>query len=703
MAKKTPVFEDKTSKKAKIVQNNADIPDNTDAPVIIAGLSSEDRTKIITQATNEIIFARRYKQGKIRNWQKNEQMYYGKKVSTIESRANVDLSRMQEHVHTILSKIDDPLVFNFKKKKDSQLKRAQRLNAIRSWDAQRDNWDIKDIVGKKQCIIYGRAAYVYYADSFNGYMPHFENIDIYDLLVDPSGGGIDVELMMYWGRYGVVKTRTDLETMLAAETDPLVRADIQALLDGSGNATDVTQEETNKNVRMYGNNVIGQKQVQTDEKYKFWQWFTTFKGKRYVLTINSLAGRATEIKLLTDKFESNLWPLLTYAAFMDLTEFWTPSYCDYVREMFMTQDTSINQMLDNAEAINKPQKVVNVSAIENLAELKYRRDGLIKTRGNFDASKAVQIIETPSINTPIEVFNTIEAILEKASGVTESDKGQEDTRGKVAIYQGNQEAVQGRYGLFNKSYSFMYNRFALLYQWGVKENLIVKTAIEIYGPDGVDTQVIQRNDIFKKDETFLVKVESSNAARNAQVDKQNMKIDFLDGWMEDQVQNPGIKVMNEQKAFEIGAKIAGFHEDEIKELLDIADYEDEELMSQAAEDIEDILAGKKLKPNQAANNAYKQKIVDYMRAYQRNLTPPQYRALALYVISLTETIAKNMQSDLTNFKTNMMRTQSNAIANAPVVPQSLPAAGGAPGGGGGAPIGPLNGGGSGGLQNIPVQ
>jgi len=62
-----------------------------------------ERQEIIAQALREIQFARNYKQGKTRNWQINEDLYYGKKLPTQEtSRANVDLARMQEFVHTLL-------------------------------------------------------------------------------------------------------------------------------------------------------------------------------------------------------------------------------------------------------------------------------------------------------------------------------------------------------------------------------------------------------------------------------------------------------------------------------------------------------------------------------------------------------------------------------------------------------------------------
>ena len=113
--------------------------------------------KIANQALNEIALARVPKQGKISGWHINEELYYSKKKKAEESQSNVALGRTQEFVHTLLSKIDNPLVFEFTKRKNSQLKRVQNLNALRQSDQDTGFWDLKDIVGKKQAIIYGRS------------------------------------------------------------------------------------------------------------------------------------------------------------------------------------------------------------------------------------------------------------------------------------------------------------------------------------------------------------------------------------------------------------------------------------------------------------------------------------------------------------------------------------------------------------------
>ena len=595
-------------------------------------INFETRQKIIAQALQELDFARTYKQDKTKNWRTNEDLYYSRKVNTEMARANVDLGQMSSFVHTLLSKIDNPLVFKFVKRKEAQLKRVKLLNALRTIDQDKNDWDIKDITGKKQALIYGRAIYSYTADSINGYKANLDNVDVYDYLIDPSAGGIDIEKAFYMGRYGVVKTKTDLKK--GVKDGIYLRTETSRLIEGSGNITEMNQEDVNKQNRTWDTNVwTQQKENANQDKYKFWEWYTTFEGVRYYLLLQESGGTAIRVEPLKDLFESEMFPFWTWAAFPDLTEFWTPSYCDYVREIFMAQAISINQMLDNAEQVNKPQKLVNVMAVPNLAELKYRRDGYIKVNKDIDLNKAVQQLTVPSINTPIEVYNILDGIQEKTSGVTAGAKGVSD-EDKVGIYEGNQANAADRFGFLNKSYSFGYKRFAKLYELGVREHLIKKVAVDILGPDGVEIVEVSRRDIFRKDDEFGTIVESSNAETALSETEKRTKIAFLNA----QAMNP---IQNQQKAYELQASIAGFEEDTIKQLLDTSDYGSAELMSEAERDIEALLDGEKIAPNQSATTAYKQRFVDYMKDNMEYITPDQFELLANYVLSLDQIIMQN--------------------------------------------------------------
>lgn len=603
-------------------------------------MNYETRQKIIAQALKEIEFARNFKQGKVTNWKMNEALYYGRKIPQDTSRANVDLGQMASFVHTILSKIDNPLIFKFTKRKNSQLNRVKLLNALRVSDQEKDNWDIKDIVGKKQAVIYGRAIYSYYADSENGeYCSHLENVDVYDFLVDPSAGGIDLENAEYLGRYGVVKTKSQLKK--GVKDKIYLKTETERLIEGNSNATETPQEEVNKQARTYDQNVwLKQKQIAGSDKFKFWQWYTTYEGERYYLLLQEDGATAVRVEKLKDIFTSNMWPFWAWAAFPDLTEFWTQSFCDYVREIFMAQAVSINQMLDNAEMVNKPQKVVNIGAIENLAELKYRRDGYIKVKKDFDANKAIQTLQIPSINTPLQVFSALDNIQEKASGVTAGAQGaaENNSGAKATIYEGNQANAADRFGFLNKSYSFGYKRMAKLYEWGIKEHLLKKVAVEILGPEGVEIKMISKRDIYRKNEEFGCLIESSNAELALSEEEKAMKMTFLANNAQNPIQNP-------QKAYEIQASIAGFDDDTIRQLQDSGDFGSAKIVSEAERDIERILDGEIISINPGANTAYKQKFVDYMKDHQEDINKEQFEKLVLYIESLDDVIMRNMISD----------------------------------------------------------
>lgn len=630
----------------------------------MAQISYETRQKITDQALQELQFARLYKQGKVKNWKINEDLYYSRKPVSLESRANVDLGQMSSFVHTLLSKIDNPLIFKFTKRKTSQEKRVKFLNALRAADQDKDNWDIKDIAGKKQALIYGRAIYSYTAESMDGYKACLDNVDVYDYLIDPSAGGIDIERAFYMGRYGVVKTKQELKK--GVKDGIYLRTETNNLIEGSSNATEMPQEQVNKQNRTYDTDVYTQqKEISGSDKFKFWEWYTTYEGERYYLLLEESGAVAVRIEPLKALFESNLFPFWTWAAFPDLTEFWTPSYCDYVREIFMAQAVSINQMLDNAEQINKPQKVVDVGAIANLAELKYRRDGYIKVKSGVDVNKALQTVAVASINTPIEVFGILESIQEKSSGVTAGAKGLSD-EDKVGIYEGNQANAADRFGFLNKSYSFGYKRFAKLYEWGVKEHLIKKEAVDILGPDGVEVVEVSRRDIFRKNDEFGCMVESSNAETALSEAEKRTKIAFLNSQQSNPMQNP-------QKAYEIQASIAGFEEDTIRQLMDTSDFGTASVMSEADRDIEAILDGEKIPPNEAANTAYKQRFVTYMQDHKEDITFDQFMMLADYVLLLDPIITRNMVADANNF---LFKQQMAQLKQQPQ-PGAIPGATGA--------------------------
>jgi hypothetical protein len=233
------------------------------------------------------------------------------------------------------------------------------------------------------------------------------------------------------------------------------------------------------------------------------------------------------------------------------------------------------------------------------------------------------------------VFDQLEQIKQRANGITDGALGVADTDGRATIYEGNQANMADRFGLFNKSYSFGYKRFGVLYMHGVDEHLTKKVAVDIIGPEGIEQERIGRTDIFRKGDDFGVIVEASNAELALSDQKKRTLSAFYASLL-----GRG-DMANQKVVIEELARVAGADPDRIRQLLDVDKYGNAEIMSEAERDIEDLIDGKVVKPNRKANTAYKQRFVDYMQDHEDDLDNETFTRMVLYVQSLDEIIMEN--------------------------------------------------------------
>lgn len=614
--------------------------------------------------------SREHKRKRIRHWQKNEDMYYMKKVISDETRSNVDAGLMQGYVHTFLSKIDNKLTFKFKYRKEADLKSVEKVNALKEQDANDDDWDLKDLAGKKQVTLYGRAIFMYYADAINGiYKPHLEPVDVYDFLIDPRVGGIDIENARYMGCFNVVLDEEDIRIGMK---EGIYRSSVakRLLRDGGGSTSPVGMEEdTNKRNRETYEGGTAKHDQETadpdDQVYYFWQWFTTYKGVRYYLLITDdgevlRAEKLTDMVLESKKFPRGAWPIWTYAAYPDLTEFWTPSPADVVRDIFEAQGLSVNQMIDLAELIVDPMKVINTDKVKNKAALKTAPGGVIEVTPGETArvEDIIQFVKFAEITTPKVVYDVLGAIAEAQSGVTSGMRGlsEED---KVAIYEGNQAEAADRLSLVNKSYSKGYKRMAYLWLYGVQKYLKKPVAIDMIGPNGVQMSEVTRKDIRGYAE-FVPIVESTDSDVRKDAMEKRTKFSFLTSLRND-------PKYNQSKITELMGTIVGFTEEDIKELLDPDKYGNAQLMSEAARDIEEILKGNLPTPNLNANMAYMQKIIDWVKDNTEYMlkNPEKIALFDQYIMSIDPIVTQNTARSLNN---NVSEQMINGAMGATVTP-----------------------------------
>ena len=599
-------------------------------------IKKETRDAITAQSFNEITFARNSKREKMTNWWKNEDLYYSNNdlVDVNTDRTNVNLNEAQGFVNTFLAKINNPFNFKYIKGEEADLKPAKIANALKDQDLKKGRWNFKAMLARVQMIIYGRYVFEYHADSVGGYTSHLTPVDIYQFLIDPSVGGLNIEAAFYMGRGGIIKSKKDIQA--GVKSGKYLRTESKELISGTGNISDETEEDVNASNRWH-TLVQRQKVLQRNDQWKFWEWYTTYEGERYYVLLTEDGGKAIRIEKLKDMFKNNKYPFFSAAAYPDMTEFWTPSPLDGVREVIMARAISINQMLDNGEAINRPMKAFQIGAIKNPSLLKYRRDGLMPVKDGVDIDKAVKFFPTVPLQSSIVVFEKLGEIEDINSGVTAGAKGQA-TEKQVGIYEGNQANVVDRFSLISDSEADAQQRFAELYLDGLDEHLTTKVAIEMIGVDGVEFAEVNKKDL-KRNREFNIMVITAGQEETKQSTEKRNKLTFLSSKGNDQSGVYNAKILAEMEA-----TIAGFNVDEIKYMLDPQNEGNAELMSECAADMQEMLNGKVILVNDLANTAYMQKIKDYMRDESEYMVKhPRIAAIFMdYMVRLGPVVIRNM-------------------------------------------------------------
>jgi hypothetical protein len=200
------------------------------------------RQEIKDQALDEINFCRDAKEGVLVDWNKNENMYYNKKTEVPEGKINVNLNEMQSFVSTYHSKINTPYNFSYVKGENADYEKALIVNALKEKDRKAGQWDAKVMFARIQMILYGRYIFEYHADSIdNKYCSHLTPVDVYQFLIDPTCGGLDIENAYFLGRGGILKTKKQL--LDGVKQGRYFRTEVNELISGSGNTEDETRED----------------------------------------------------------------------------------------------------------------------------------------------------------------------------------------------------------------------------------------------------------------------------------------------------------------------------------------------------------------------------------------------------------------------------------------------------------------------------
>lgn len=596
------------------------------------------KEKLKNQFVRHLSVSRRHKKPRIESWKKVDDMIANKKIEFADTTVHIPLGKAKGFLNLWLSKIDNPLTFKYGMGEISDMRKAKIMNAIKEKDQTIGRWNWKDLMGKTQAGNYGRAIYFYTARSPKGvYESEMSMIDVLRFHIDPRAGGEDKEKARWLGWGGVELTREELEAGI--KEGEYYKKETEDVLAQGGNTGKRTEEDLYEDYRYSSINNTGKNETEFDEDvFRFHRWFETINKQRYLI-LTTDDGSVIQAKEIEEEWASGLWPIWTWAPNTSPTEFWTLGEIEYQMYVFLAQEASISQLVENSDKINKPQRAVNTDRIKNLSQVKYRRDSYIEVEGDTDVKEAIMDMTVPPLESPIIVYDKLETVQASATGMTAGTKGMAE-EDKVAIYEGNMQQVGDIFGLLNKSYAEGYYALAQLHKHGVMEHLTKSMAVKIAGKDGLQIEKVTKRDVKTKVD-YDIMIESSNAeAQSNNVDKKN-KMTFLGGYKGDPIVNPKV-------AFEVGAGIAGFDEDDTKRLLDTSDYATSEIIADANDIFQKLLDGKQVDPYEGATTVFLQELTKLYWSNRSDIDTQKSIMIENYIEAHLPIVEANMSRDLLN-------------------------------------------------------
>jgi hypothetical protein len=579
--------------------------------------------QIVNQCRAEYKAGLDFRHAREQDWKLAEDQYFNRQAKSLKQRYNVPVPIVPGFVETLLSKVDDPPAIKAKQGDEADYKAVQKVNAFIRIESKAEDydWDMLDLDAKKEAILYGRAIAKVYSQSKPEYKSNLEDVDVYDFIADPKGGG-NLEKHLFAQQDNLFKNKQDLK--LGVESMGYDARAVEKIINATSGdkLVDNDNQYRSKQSRLMALGLDGITFNYAGQPlYKFIEAGTTFNGHRYYVLFNNETGVAVKCVPLKEVFKSNLWPWVSWATHRDLFNFWSKAPVDDIVPLAEMIRVLVNQELDNRQKRNWGQRAYDPDVYPNPSDLNFRPDGLVATKSGASRlqpiGNGVYMFETPELNGSIDLVNWIDGIIGEKTGVNADAQGSSQ-ESRVGVYYGNLQQIADRLGLYNKSYKKFWAAIGRRYIWGLFEHLRAPIAVEIIGEKGAEWDEIKRTEINPK---WNILVEGGNAEMAEDEAKKQRLVEVMGTLQPDE-----LMILSPRWRAETKLRSIGLEEDEIRMAFDIDSDGNREILAEASQMIQDCLAGKDYKLNTGANTAFVQKILDFATDAD-DLKPGEYEKL----------------------------------------------------------------------------
>lgn len=604
--------------------------------------------------------------------QKNEDMYNGYNPPALKGRSNINFDSvvMGGFVDSLLSSIDEAVVVKFGRNREQDKRAADKMQAV--WDResspQKAAWDDKVLDSKKLASLSGRGFFKLFCTSVPKFATDLTTPDHYDMVTEPQGGA-DLDNHLFKFQMNIFRTKEDL--LQGVHDGYYDKVQVAKLIQKYANP-DLFKINTdtfkNKNARYkaFGIDIEMQSYV-GQNLYRLVEGVVNYKGKWWY----SVFSYETKTWIRREPLENVFsWakeypgrgPWTSWATHRDPFIFWSKAPADDIRPVAYTMKKSVNLMIDNLEKRNWDMKAYNPKVFTDPSALLYKQDGIARANlpAGGDIRTSIMQFQTPdTVGVTINVIEWLNSFIASKTGITPEASGQAKTD-KVGITFSNIQQTAKRMKLTNKMFKKSLSDLAVMFDYGVWDNLRGDYAVKILGPNGVEwEEVVTRQDT-DRDFSIHVKAGDEDEARDI------LSAQKKEASMQNIIKDPDIRRnFNPKWLSRAIMDMGGWSEEEQRVAMDVNNDANSDILARAAQAIDDCLNGKTPKVYRGATDGFIQKILDYI--YNHDVSEEEFNKLTDYA-----------KAHVPIAKENMMRMAKSAVASqgltAGMVPTGAPTA-----------------------------
>lgn len=512
--------------------------------------------------------AKSYQERRHPDWRETYSLYRDKvQTNRLTQRQSVNVPLMKETIRTLLSKTDEFPDLYFESLGNDKQKEIF-LNEYWKWWLNADNFEIKDIVDKKQEGLYGRSTMK--LNLLDG-RPASEVLEPYDWVVDRYADPSDLDgTAMYQAHLNIFRSISQVEANPLYNKEAVSRLKVfyaQAM--GLARSEENIKQLMARNERMQDmglwdieNPSLGETFVNLTEHYiKLWNE----ERKKLVIYIRVTADNEVLVmKPLEDLLSINFYPFVSWADDVEKTDVYSDGIGDIVRTPNKILNSWFSQLVENRTLRNYGMTFYDATASEKWIPQTYEAVpwGWYPTAG--DPNKTTKRVEIPELSESLDEMQFVIGMVEKATASTATEKGVREegdaTLGQIKLMlQSSNEritSVAKFYRVARRQFGEKWYKFLLANEKWIEP-------VELYKKSHKGNyfkEVVSPTD-WKDEAGYICKVVSSSE-RNQKNIEEVQKLQAVTGMFPE---NVPLKRIMKKKALDL---IEGLSQEEIDEVLD---------------------------------------------------------------------------------------------------------------------------------------